>query len=540
MSDVKDDKKVVKLDATRRKAKSVADPSDPRPTIRIVAGEIERIVDQGEAALIKSAREIFQRDNRIVSVAAVPAIAAHGREVVAQRIFEKGDHSLLEDLACAAIFEKFDARAKGFVIADPPMAVVRTMRERTGRLRFPILSGVVNCPTLRADGSIVCQPGYDPATGLLFDPRGVEFPPVADQPTPADAEDALALINGLLSEFPFVTDKDRSVALSAILTGCIRRSLATAPLHAFSAPLAGSGKSLLVDIVSTIATGHECPVIAQGQDETEFEKRFSSCLMAGDAIIAIDNCEQPLGGQMICQALTQMAVKPRILGKSENPTVSGGAFVTATGNNLIIVGDLTRRTLLCRLDPKHERPETREFKGEPVADAKARRPAYVAAVLTILRAYHVAGRPNKPTPLGSFTDYSDLVRGALIWLGAADPVETMDELRTADPRLGDLRAVASQWAAVVGAERVVGGDVIKRANARHSTYEGNEFLNPEFREALLAVAGRGGTISARALGKWLGANQDRIVDGLSFKHCGTRQGAAVWSLLNSNAPQLEF
>jgi hypothetical protein len=34
-----------------------------------------------------------------------------------------------------------------------------------------------------------------------------------------------------------------------------RRSLPTAPLHAFTSPAAGTGKSLLVDIFAMLATG---------------------------------------------------------------------------------------------------------------------------------------------------------------------------------------------------------------------------------------------------------------------------------------------
>ena len=89
----------------------------------------------------------------------------------------------------------------------------------------------------------------------------------------------------------------------------------------------------------------------------------------------------------------------------------------------MIRGDLTRRTLRCRIDAKVEQPENRVFSNDPVEEARKARPALVVAALTILRAYHVAGRPQKPNPLGSFEAWSDLVRGALMWLGAADRVE---------------------------------------------------------------------------------------------------------------------
>jgi hypothetical protein len=515
---------------TRRRRKKPA-PDDLRPVIHLTRGDIERIADESERALIAANRGVYQRDGLIVSVAETLAKTANVREVVVQRIAECGDYAVIEHLDCAAHFTKYDARARGDVTTDPPLWVVRTLRER-GRLRFPILTGVINAPTLRADGSVLDAPGYDAATGLLFDRQGVEFPSIAHRPTREDARAALALLRDLIDSFPFVAEVDRAVALSGIVTALVRRSLSAAPLHAFSAPVAGSGKSKLVDIASVIATGHEAAVIAQGKTAEEFEKRIGAALLAGDPIIAIDNCEAPLGGELLCQCLTQARVKPRILGQSKAPETSTGAFLGATGNNLALVGDLARRAVLSRLDPKCERPEKRFFDRDPVAHAKSKRAALVAAALTVLHAYNVVGRPGKPPPLGSFETWSDLVRGALLWLDCADPVGSIETVRKTDPVLRNLTTLVEQWAQVLGPDRVTVIDVIKRVTQRTSAPENEpqEFAHPGFREALLAVAGDSGAINTRRLGNWLSKEAGRIVNGRCFELCGERQGVAVWRL----------
>jgi hypothetical protein len=334
-----------------------------------------------------------------------------------------------------------------------------------------------------------------------------------------------------------VAEADSSVALSAILTACIRRSLPTAPLHGFSAPTAGSGKSLLVDLTSLIATGREAGVIAQGKTEEELEKRLGALLLAGEQVIAIDNCEQPLGGEFLCQMLTQQVVRARILGWSEAPELPANGFVTATGNNLTLKGDMTRRGVLCRLDPKEERPELRHFAVNPAKEIKANRGRYVAAALTVLRAYHVAGRPKQAEPLGSFEEWSNWVRGALLWLGQADPVETIEEAREADPRLEELNAVLTHWHDVLGDAPVTVRDLIDRATQQRTalgagsvTFPRAECAFPDFREALLAVAGAGGAINGKSLGKWLALNQDRIVDGLCIERGKLRSGILRWRL----------
>jgi hypothetical protein len=52
------------------------------------------------------------------------------------------------------------------------------------------------------------------------------------------------------------------------------------------------------------------------------------------------------------------------------------------------------------------------------------------------------------------------------------------------------------------------------------------FLHPEFREALLAIAGDRGSISGKRLGKWLSANKGKMFDGLRIVRDGILDGVA--------------
>jgi putative DNA primase/helicase len=303
-------------------------------------------------------------------------------------------------------------------------------------------------------------------------------------------------------------------------------------MHAVDATVAGSGKSKIVDIACTVATGEKAPVAEAGKDGEELKKLLSALLFAGASFIALDNVEAPLGGAFLCQCLTQERVTPRVLGKSKAPETSSGASITGTGNKLQLVGDLTRRTLLCSLDPRCERPELRVFDRDPVAYAKANRPALVVAAITILHAYNYARRPDKPVPLGSFEEWSDLVRGALLWVGCADPIDSMETVRTSDPNLGRRATVMAQWKAIIGSDRVTVADVIKRATERCPPAHGGEpeFVHDDLREALLVVAGHNGAINSGALGKWLSGNAGRVLSDRRFEQAGLRHGVVLWQL----------
>jgi putative DNA primase/helicase len=219
-------------------------------------------------------------------------------------------------------------------------------------------------------------------------------------------------------------------------------------------------------------------------------------------------------------------VKIRLLGQSMNVEVPTNATLFATGNNLRIIGDMTRRALVSFLDPQCERPELREFAINPLELIRQDRGRYVTAALTILRAFHVAGRPQQVKPLGSFEGWSRWVSDSLIWAGEADPCSTMDRTRAEDPQLEKLRCVMHQWRRALGDRPVSAADIVECAG--EDPYNN---ANRAFRDALMAVAGFGHTVDTRRLGIWLSRNKDRIVDGFKIVLVGVRCGLTHWQLL---------
>jgi hypothetical protein len=123
------------------------------------------------------------------------------------------------------------------------------------------------------------------------------------------------------------------------------------------------------------------------------------------------------------------------------------------------------------------------------------------------------------------------VRDALIWLGESDPCETMERMRGADPKLESLATVLKRWHAVIGEAPVTVRELIDRAtDQRPHTFGKAEYFNPELREALLVVAGEGGAINSRHLGKWIGRHQNRIVGGRKIVSATVSAGSARWRI----------
>lgn len=532
-----------------------ADTDDPTPsslkagsagkaTIEIVAGQLSELAWLAEQHIIDAGLPVFQRGRRLVRPAAQEVVVTKGRTILSTCFAELGTPAMLDFMGRAADWTRYDARLKQQVSKDPPKAVAEILLSRFGDWRVPPVSGVITTPTLRPDHSILCTPGYDSATRLYLveDPELV-LPPIPAYPTRDAALAALSLLDGLLDGFPFVSQADRSVALSALLTPVCRGAIAVAPLHVARAGTAGTGKSYLFDLASAIATGRPCPVAAAGQDGDEVDKRLVGLLLAGFPIVSLDNVNGELGSDLLCQAVERPLIRLRRLGASDISELETRATIFATGNALRVRGDMTRRTLICDLDAQMERPELRTFPFDPVERVLAGRGRYVAAALTIVRAFVTSGAVPDMTALASYADYSATVRGALVWLGRPDPALTMERAREDDPELGELREVLRTWADRVG----VGTEITAKAMVQHADFKQHDehgrptgdYANPELRDALLAIAGtRMGGIDPQRFGKWLRSRKGRIVSiairstmkRVRVETRGITDGAARWTL----------
>src|SRR5262249_55218735 len=230
-----------------------------------------------------------------------------------------------------------------------------------------------------------------------------------------------------------------------LLTCVLRGAFEVAPMHLFRAHDVGSGKSLLADLMSTVARGLPCPVITFVKSVEEMEKRLGARVLDGVPMVSLDNCSDNIGGDLLCQITERPLIRIRILGKSEAPECEWRGVLHATGNNVTLTGDMTRRGLIANLNPKVERPELRTFSFDPIERVLNNRGAYIAAAITIARAYIAAGRPPVCRPLGSYGGWSQVVRSPLIWLGKQDPVKSMDEMREEDPERRALHALIELW-----------------------------------------------------------------------------------------------
>lgn len=480
-------------------------PESTQPTIVVAPGQLAR----AEADCWEGLRDagLYRQGRTLVRVSTPDDPCRPARALAAPwngpTITPVTAHWLRGEKAARFRFQKPDGDRMRPV--DPPLALAAMMIERADSSPLPELLGIVQHPTLRPDGSLLDSPGYDRESGLLYLPApGVQWPTIPEHPTRDDAVAALAVLRRPLREFPFADPSapagtSESVALAGMITVCVRRALPTAPAFCFTAPTPGTGKSLLCDVLATVATGQPVPAMSHTDDPAEERKRLAAALLDGRPIVSIDNVERPLHSETLCSVLTQTTFTERVLGKSETAVMSTAVTVLINGNNVVVSGDLNRRVLMLRLDAGAARPDEVAHTFNPVDEARRHRGELVAAALVVVRSYLVAGCPPvNLRPFGSFDQWSRWVRSALVWAGCADPCAGRAAMEAGDPQRDVAVAVLAAWHDEFGDEPTTVAKCLMEA-------ESNEVL----KLALSLIPSKSGKATAHAVGQWIKRQRDR-------------------------------
>jgi len=486
---------------------------DARPSITI-RPELTAMTDEAVDALVRRpVLAIYVRGRMLVTVARDGSRPERWlrRPPGAPVIVPIETPRMLGLLDEAVQWMKWSERAKSNMPAMPPDRVAAQV---LGRLEWPLpyLEAVIETPTLRPDGSVLNSPGWDEATGLLYEPMpGTTWPDVPDHPTRAHVHEAVNALLDPVQDFPFVAPSDRTAYLAAVLSLVARHMIdGPVPLFAIRAPTPGTGKTLLGDVIGLAGTGRVPPAMTMTYETEEMRKRITSLAVAGTAVVLLDNLSGSLGSDALAAALTKREWEDRILGVNRMVRVPLTTVWLATGNNLGFRRTLARRVVPIDMDAKLEQPEDRtNFRhADLLAHVSHTRPQLVTAALRVLRGFHVAGRPaHRGARMGSYEAWDDLIRSAIVWAGLEDPATANDATagrgRVRAQADDDTESLATLLTALDGAFE--GGKAFTSADAMKQA-EADEGLR---RDLELAAPAKTGKATVSSLGYALRAATDR-------------------------------
>ena len=491
----------------------------PVQVIKLQQGELPQILPKVMQRIALEG-EVFERAGRLMRLADGELLAVEKPWL--QTYLEK-----------AFRFFNFDSRSNDWSVRDCPDKVALRVLAARGDWYLPKVTGLVSFPVMRPDGSVIEQPGFDEATGLLYlsDSDTKQTPHALDR---AGLADALRRIWEPFDLFPFDSDTSRGVFLSALLTTVCRPALPTAPGFLVRAYTAGTGKTLLSECLMLLAGAPiKAMPLPEGNPE-EIGKRLFSVLLTGRAGVVLDNLSGVIDSADLCVFLTSAEPEGRILGQSETRSAINRVLWVLNGNNVSAGGDTFRRILPIGLDADCESPETRKFSFNPRDLIRDRLDAYRADLLSVLLTYQWEGAPVVGAGgLGSFDEWERLVRQCVCWLmregvtpaPMTDPVEVLQLSKAEDPYHQQHIEVLQAWWDLYGNSVVRVKDIVSLVTAAVFPVTQAERA---FIDAVKEIAPLRGEFNGRYFAGWLRRHKGKVVSGLRLDAGDTNQSEPGW------------
>ena len=319
-------------------------------------------------------------------------------------------------------------------LVDPTATDIDTLFQPKWAKRLPQLNGLVNSPIITRSGHIITVSGLDPETGLFVDlDDDVNNVVIPENPTEQDIAAAREKLEDIFSDFPFKTPQDLSRLISFLLSLLFRPSVDKSPAYCISGSGPAVGKGVLVSGASTLITGSPVPVTKCPSKDDEFSKVLTAMLLAGNTFALFDEPDGVLDFKSLAAAITAERHEGRVLGESRMVSVPNNMQMAFTGNNVSCSDDNGRRFMYIDLEVPTDFAEARSGFKYPLLNAtiKEKRPELLAALLTFVQSWIVAGRPEpRPgAPVGSFEEWYFNVGGVLEHVGYGDFMDGVAEQR---------------------------------------------------------------------------------------------------------------
>ena len=185
------------------------------------------------------------------------------------------------------------------------------------------------------------------------------------------------------------------------------------PMHLISAPVAGTGKTLLADLISIICIG-KTSIMTINDKQDDMQKRITTVLQESPSIVTFDNivflnkASSPMAAVITATEWTDRAMATHNLVKLPVKCTWMG-----TGNNVTISEEMSRRIIEIRLNANKEKPWLRRnYKIKNIKKwAFNNRDKLVSSCLTIIKYclsldYTIPEDFNK---LGGFEEWSEIM-----------------------------------------------------------------------------------------------------------------------------------
>lgn len=410
----------------------------------------------------------------------------------------------------------------------PPITTLRAVIKSNYWPGLPPLAGIIGTPTLRPDGSLIQEPGYDKATGLYLQPT-IQVPRVPDSISDEQVRESRDFVfRKVFGEFCWVSPGDFANYMALLVSPMLRPYIkSTTPFGMFSATTPGSGKTNLTDAIG-LTYGQSSQVLPSRTEE--LQKKITSILVGNSSpVVVFDNLKEgtSISSEILATLVTKDTWDDRILGASRNVEAAQDRLWLASGNGLTVGGDMASRTVMVRLDPRTEKPELRNFEMGQFSDwirEDGNREELLYHLLILVQAWRQGGAPKDTThTMRGFTRWAQVMGGFLAFHGLPGFLGNAGAL-------AELDTDAEEWNAFLAKWHEVFGPVAKTAKELHVSSQVNFVMGTmEDKWSRCFITDEEGHVpNPRSLGRMLSGQEGRIRNGYVLRRRTGREKSALW------------
>ena len=327
-----------------------AEPSSVLPDL-IVPGGSQSIQETARqlGQLLKKTGKFFIRGNTLVEI-----------------IYENDEEAILQPVDPIRMTSEIELVAQPVKVTAKCVVptifnkadVERILKARNFKKELSEIKIMTKCPvfTIGSDGKLRTIVGYDPETGILSNAKALDN---------VGIEEAKRLLLELLDDFHFVSDGDKSRAMSAFLTPAFifgQVIKARAPLKIIEADQSQAGKGWIVKLIGALYNQVIKTVTQSKHGPGGLEESLNKRLIEGHSLISLDNIRGKIDSPAIESLLTEDSYSARIPYMPPMDIDTKRLMLLLTSNNAEMTVDLANRSCCIQI---RKQPLNYKFKSFP-------------------------------------------------------------------------------------------------------------------------------------------------------------------------------
>ncbi len=406
-------------------------------------------VDRGRRLEV-GVRVFFQRIGALVRL--VPGGSKSGHKIMEELTPDSLNGVLIEaaDYGTVVHLKKSEETRWGY--ANERLVKDILYLKRWPTKAIPEIHRVVPAPRFTCTGQLLLKPGFDRESGIyLCPPKGLAIPDVPESPTDVDVQWAKSLVfRDLYWDFPFVKfpkykdvdersddavfydNANRCHILAYMLQPFLMEFINDAtPLYNAEAPTQGTGKTRVLRYATVPSQGCEVSTLSPPDTEEEWNKTILTQLRVGAEYVLFDNLDNRLSSRSFANVLTSTEFQGRLLGTNTLGVYPNKVTWAISVNNGSFNDDITRRTVLIRLDAGLAAPDQRDpnqFKHSNLSQwAIQHRSELLRACLILCRRWIAVGMPRN-TMRFDYPQWAGVMSGLLQSIGMSGFLGNRDQI----------------------------------------------------------------------------------------------------------------